>query len=237
MILVDIGNTNLHFAELKGSGVREILKIPASQAGPDFLRKKLAAFRRREFLVCSVVPKLTRSFLKLFKNVCLVEKDIKVPLKTLYRRNQVGADRLVAAFASNRLFPGARFILDFGTATTLDFLSGYGDYQGGIILPGIGSTLEVFSRCALLPDKVILRKSRSVIPRNTAASISRGVEEGFSAMINSLIQRYKHRLRLPRPKVVITGGSALLILPQLDFSYRYEPLLVLKGLGILAKKR
>jgi type III pantothenate kinase len=144
---------------------------------------------------------------------------------------------LVGAYAAKTLYPESRIIIDFGTAITFDFLSKRGDYQGGFILPGIGSTLRVLSSCALLPDKIILRKSKTLIPKDTRESINRGIAEGFSVMLNALVKKYKRILKLSaKDKVVITGGDAKFILPKIEFSYQYEPFLVIKGMVILAKK-
>ena len=115
-------------------------------------------------------------------------------------------DRLVLAYAAKKIYPQTRLIIDFGTATTLDFLSKNGDYQGGFILPGVGSTLKVLSGCALLPTNIRFKRSRSFVPKTTLSSITRGLEEGFSAMINSLVKKSKQKLKLAaKDKVIITG--------------------------------
>jgi pantothenate kinase type III len=56
-------------------------------------------------------------------------------------------------------------------------------------------------------------------------------------MLNALVKKYKRILKLSaKDKVVITGGDAKFILPKIEFSYQYEPFLVIKGMVILAKK-
>ena len=66
--------------------------------------------------------------------------NLSVPIKNLYDKKNIGMDRLLGAWSATRLYPQTRLILDFGTAITLDFVSPKKVYQGGIILPGIGST-------------------------------------------------------------------------------------------------
>jgi type III pantothenate kinase len=158
-------------------------------------------------------------------------------MKCFYDKRAVGMDRLVGAYAARILFPHTRLILDFGTAITLDFLSRQGAYRGGIILPGIGSTLGVYARCALLPRYIRFKKTKKHIPANTRESITKGLQEGFSLMINSLVAKYKGILHIPKASpVIITGGDAALIMPHFDFAYYYEELLVIKGLLALARK-
>jgi len=235
MIAVDVGNTSINIAYFREGKFKKSKQIPTTGVTKDFLNQALDPKFGQKIIVCSVVPKVTKIFKSLKMLVYVVGGDIKVPIRSLYNKNQVGMDRLVGAYAAKRLFGKTRLILDFGTAITLDFLSKDSYYQGGIILPGIGSTLGVFSRCALLPTKIKLKKTKKLIPNTTEGSISRGLTEGFSLMINSLVKKYKRKLMLVKNnKVIITGGGAKLILSSLDFPFNYEPLLVLRGLEILS---
>ncbi len=234
MVAVDIGNTSLHFAWFRKDTLLKTFKLKVAEATLRNIRKILRGSSRERILVCSVVPRLTKLFKGAGLKVQVIGQDIRIPIKCLYDEKKVGADRLVGAYAAKILFPNARLILDFGTAVTLDFLSKSGAYQGGIILPGIGSTLDVFSRCAMLPQKISLKKVKCRIPKNTRESINKGLQDGFSLMINALVKKYKRLLKIsPKTPVIITGGDAPFIIPCLDFTCHYEPLLVLKGLQII----
>ncbi len=236
MIAVDVGNTSIHIAHFKGGRFKKAKKIPTIGLTKASLRRALSSKRNEKILVCSVVPKVTKIFKSLKMSVYVVGQDIKVPIESSYDKRRIGMDRLVGAYAAKELFLGVRLILDFGTAITLDFLSKGNVYQGGIILPGVGSTVEVFSHCALLPNKIKFKKTKKMIPTTTESSITRGLIEGFSLMINSLAKRYKKKLKIAKnKKVIITGGEAGVIMPGLDFPFKYEPLLVVKGLEILSR--
>ena len=236
MILIDVGNTNVNFAFLRNKKAKKIVKFPTNKISEIFLRKLIRPYKDEEIILCSVVPKVTSVFRKVSKNLGIVGKDLKVPIGCFYDKGKVGADRLVAAYAAKCLFPNTRFVLDFGTAITLDFLSIKGAYQGGIILPGVGSTLRALSKCALLPKRFNIKKTKKIIPTNTNSSINKGIQVGFSLMVNSLVRKYKKELNIrPYERIVLTGGEAKIIIKKLDFSFSYEPLLVLKGLEMLAK--
>ncbi|MFA7677273.1 MAG: type III pantothenate kinase, partial [Candidatus Omnitrophota bacterium] len=198
MIAVDIGNTCLHFAWINKGRVKKTMSLATASATDKVIRNIIAKNSQEVFVVCSVVPGLTR-FFSGRKNIIVVGKDIKVPIASLYDEKQVGQDRLVGAYAAKEIFPGARLVLDFGTAITLDFISKKGYYQGGIILPGIGSTLRAFSNCALLPRRINFSITKKLIPQNTKDSINRGLQEGFVFMINGLVQKYKKSLNI-KPK-------------------------------------
>ena len=226
MILIDVGNKK----------AKKIVKFPTNKISEIFLRKLIRPYKDEKIILCSVVPKVTSIFKKVCKNLGVVGKDLKVPIDCFYDKRKVGADRLVAAYEAKCLFPNTRFVLDFGTAITLDFLSSEGAYQGGIILPGVGSTLRALSKCALLPKRFRIKKTKKIIPTDTNSSINKGIQVGFSLMVNSLIRKYKRELNIrPCERIVLTGGEAKIIIKKLDFSFSYEPLLVLKGLETLAK--
>ncbi len=233
MTLVDIGNTYTHFALCRNKVMVRTFKVSTQR----ITLKNLKKLKLEEpIVICSVVPALNKIFPLLKKRVYFVGKDILVPLRCLYHPQEVGQDRLVVAFAARRLYKGARLIIDFGTAITLDFLSEDGAYLGGFILPGIGSSLRAYAQCALLPKKITLKKIKVLIPKNTQQSILGGIREGFLAMLNSLVQRYRRRLRLSKKeKVILTGGDVDFLKEGFTFPYIYEPLLIFKGLNILAE--
>jgi len=237
MIAVDIGNTYMHFVWFRHGKVDKVKILPTATATSGQIKKTLSLRRNEQVIICTVVPAALSKFRSLGKNIYVAGKDLAVPIKSLYNPRHIGMDRLVGAYAAYNLFPRVRMVIDFGTAITMDFLSPKGVYQGGIILPGIGSTQQVLSQCALLPKKIVLRKSAKLIPTNTPESLSKGIEAGFSAMLNGLFASYKRVLKITaKDSIVITGGEAPLITPYLNFNYRYEPFLVGKGLFLLAEQ-
>jgi len=236
MIVVDIGNTTLHFAWVRCGQILKTKRIPVQGAILSAIKKNLSDRFRQDLLICSVVPEITALFKKLRKRVYVVGEQVKVPLESHYNKKQIGMDRLVGAYAAKIFFPDTRMILDFGTAITLDFLSKKGHYQGGLILPGVGSTLQVLSGCALLPKNIRFAGTKKIIPTDTMESISKGLQDGFSLMINGLVENYRRLLKINNSaKIIITGGQAPFILAKLDFSYHYEPDLVLRGLAALGQ--
>jgi len=237
MIAVDIGNTNLNFAWFRNDSIVKTRKLLTKSASKSKISRVIPKNSGERIIICSVVPKITKIFKSLYQCVYVAGENLKVPIRCLYSKKDIGMDRLVGAMAARKFFPKTRLVLDFGTAITLDFLSSRGEYQGGIILPGIGSTLKVFSKCALLPSEVKFRRSRHLIPKNTKESINCGLEKGFSAMINSLVVEYKKKLKIPAfNAIVITGGEAKVVIPELNFDYKHEPALVIKGLQLIGNQ-
>lgn len=240
MIAIDVGNTSLHFAWFGDGGkITKLKRLPTVNAKISDIKRIISKNKQERTAVCSVVPSVTAMFRKLRKefglNILIVGEDIKVPIKSFYNERHIGMDRLVAAYASKKIYKDARIIIDFGTAITFDILSKEGSYEGGLILPGLGSTLKVLSSCALLPKKIELRNRFAHIPRDTKASIDIGIKQGFSFMLNSLIEEYRKILHLKKnAKVIITGGDAKFILPSLKSTVIFDQFLVMNGLYLLA---
>ncbi|MCM8773251.1 MAG: type III pantothenate kinase [Candidatus Omnitrophica bacterium] len=234
MILVDIGNTTLHFAIEKDNKIVKDFRIYNKDWHKEHLYKILRDYPNSKFILCSVVPSFTAFFKKVLKSKLLVVgEDIKTPIKCLYNKNDVGQDRLVNVYSALVFYPKARIVIDFGTAITIDFISSQGVYLGGFILPGINLYLDSLKRCALLANRIRLVKSRVVIPKNTQSSISQGLYEGFSFMINGFIEKYGKLLYRGNYRVVVTGGESPLLLKRLNFPFIYEPSLILKGFLLL----
>jgi type III pantothenate kinase len=219
----------------------KIKRIPTLEVKATDIKEIFSKNKQENIIVCSVVPRITVMLKKIKKhlaiNLYIIGQDIKVPIKSLYNKRHIGMDRLVAAYAAKKIYKDTRIVVDFGTAITFDILSKNGDYEGGLILPGLGSTLKVLSACALLPKKIKLRSTRMSIPRDTQDSINKGIEEGFALMINSLIEKYKKILKIKNNiKVIITGGDAKFILQRLKSPVIFDQFLVMRGLSLLAAK-
>lgn len=61
-----------------------------------------------------------------------------MPIRNLYKKpKQVGQDRLVNAYACARIYGYPAIIIDFGTATTFDYINKSGAYEGGLLPQGL----------------------------------------------------------------------------------------------------
>ena len=159
--------------------------------------------------------------------------DLPVPLENCYERpGEVGADRLVGAYAARRQCPEAPglLVVDFGTAVTIDCVNGDA-YMGGLIFPGPRTALSALSREAAKLPRVNLdvRADEPVPGRNTTTSIQHGLVFGFACMVEGLTQRLKRQL--PGPvKVLGTGGFAASIARVSPVFDHVLPTLLLEGL-------
>ncbi|TAM41078.1 type III pantothenate kinase, partial [bacterium] len=187
LLAVDIGNTNISFGIFKGMGLKKTFDIPTKQYSRDKLFKKITSLKSADTLISSVVPGITRVAAKDLaaitgKRPYIIGKEIKVPIKNLYRRpDQVGQDRLVNAYAAVKLYGAPLIVVDFGTAVTFDVISKSGSYEGGLILPGLGLSIDALNRGTALLPEIKIGRPKELIGRDTASSMLSGIVYGFAA--------------------------------------------------------
>ncbi len=192
-------------------------------------------------IMSSVVPPLNAPLSSAVKKITgkkpmLVGSGMKTGLNIkVDNPKTVGGDRIVAAVAAIAQFEGPIFIIDMGTATTLDVVDRSGCYIGGVILPGVMVSLNsLVSNTAQLPQ-INLDVPKRVIGKNTVECMRNGVIYGNAAMLDGLISRMEEELG-EKPTVIATGGMARFITPLCDHEITYIPDLLLRGLLILYRQ-
>ena len=250
VLAIDIGNTSISFAVLSCGRIMGKNSVRTATPGKQLerqLRSALRAVHQRfpgidRAVICSVVPAVLRVVqAAVLKNLrvrpWVVGKDVMVPMKNRYRNpRQVGQDRLLVAYAAKCLYGQPLIVIDFGTATTFDVVSSRGEYEGGIIVPGIRLSAEsLFQKTALLPKIEHIQKPKDLIGKDTKESILSGIFNGYGAMCCGLIERISRQMRTA-PKVVVTGGYTDVmkdfISSRID---TIDPHLVFRGMAFLMK--
>ncbi|MBI5024949.1 MAG: type III pantothenate kinase [Candidatus Omnitrophica bacterium] len=251
ILAVDIGNTTIACGVCAGRKILAVYRMDAF-SGKARLTKEMEKlcgriYRQypslRDVVICSVVPKalaIAEGVIrrKLHVKPLVIGRDVKVPIKNNYKNpRQVGQDRLVGAYAAKCLYKAPCLIIDFGTAITFDVVSARGEYEGGIIIPGLRLSAEsLFQKTALLPRIDAIRAPRSLIGKDTVESILSGLFNGYGAMCRGLIDQIAGTMSR-RPKVIITGGHTRLmqkfIRKKID---KIDQTLVFKGIVLVHQK-
>lgn len=255
LLLLDVGNTNVKFALACPAGRQPPgrswnLPVRRDEATADFwgfrMLEVLAAAGTRpadvaDVVVSSVVPPLdpllaqaVRRFLD--REALFAPRDLPVPLENRYAKpGEVGADRLVASLAARLLNPepASLIVIDYGTATTFDCVTGH-SYLGGLICPGLLSSVEALAaRTAKLPRVTLELDSPDIqIGRSTTDSLNQGVLHGFAAMTEGVTDRLR-KLLPPPARVVATGGFAEVLAPVCACFDELRPDLIMVGLQAL----
>jgi type III pantothenate kinase len=107
-----------------------------------------------------------------------------------------------------------------------------GEYQGGVICPGVGISADaLFQRAARLP-RVDIRNPGRVVGRSTVGSIQSGLYFGYAAMCEGIIQRIRAELG-EKVRVVATGGLAESMAADIPSIEAVDPVLTLTGLRLI----
>jgi type III pantothenate kinase len=245
-LCLDIGNSQLHGGVFEGGLRMQFRKTTHPLGSSDEFGVFFTAVLRengvdpatiQRVAICSVVPQalypIRSACVKYFRcEPFVLQAGVKTGLKVKYRNpHEVGADRIAGAIGATLRRPGANVIVvDCGTATTLDVVTGNGDYLGGAILPGVGISVETLAgRTAKLPTVEITRPAVA-LGRSTIESIQSGVYYGHAGAIRRLIDEISREVFGSAPRSVIgTGGFARLFEPEGLFD-EIVPELVLLGL-------
>lgn len=249
MILVfDVGNTNMVigvFAEevlLTDWRIRTDNLRTCDEYGiiinALFAYNKLKTENVKAVVISSVVPSLMMELEELSNKYFLckplvVGPGIKTGLAIKYDNpREVGADRVVNAVGAFAKYGGPLIIIDFGTATTFCVVNEKGEYLGGAIAPGVRTSTEALvARAAKLP-RVELIKPKSLIGKNTIASMQAGIIYGFAGQVEGIVNRLKKEIN-KEVTVIATGGLANIMAKETDVIDIVDDLLTLNGLRLI----
>ena len=249
LLVIDIGNTNIVVGCFEGETLRFEFRLKSDTGRTvDEYAALLFPLFDREFgkktafsgaIVSSVVPPLTSDIVQMLEERFSLKPLVVGPgIKTgiairLSEPSSVGADRVVNGVAARELYGKPALVVDFGTATTFDYVNAAGDYEGGVIAPGLTVSLEsLVSRTAKLP-RIELVWPQSVIGKSTVQAMQSGALVGYVAMVDGLIDEIVKETG-PLSHIVATGGLGEIITKHSRRIKTFDPHLTLKGMRIIA---
>jgi type III pantothenate kinase len=158
---------------------------------------------------------------------------------SLPRPDMVGIDRLLNAVGANRLRTASKpaVVVDLGTAITVDLVGLHGDFLGGAILPGIGTSaraLHEFTDLLPLLDMQALAEPPSPLGTATTEALRSGLYWGAVGGVRELISRLGELVKAT-PQVFLTGGTAPAVAGLLSKDAIFVPHLTLAGTALTAE--
>ncbi|WP_313416831.1 type III pantothenate kinase [Brevundimonas diminuta] len=191
-------------------------------------------------IISSVVPQSIfnlRNLARRYLNVepLVIGENVELGIEVrIHKPSEAGADRLVNAIGALQVYEGDLLLIDSGTATTFDVVSGAngqgaGAFEGGLIAPGINLSLQALHEAAAKLPRIAIQRPDTVIGRDTVTSMQSGVFWGYIALIEGLVDRIKAEWGKPMT-VIGTGGVASLFEGATDSIDRFDPDLTIRGL-------
>ncbi len=246
-LLVDIGNTRVKWARLSRDGAvgAQMASRHAGWSRQDWHDALFGGPPVERVIAVSVAgPSTNANLVAAAKLAGAVDvRFIATTREAAGLRNgyadpaQLGADRWVAAIGAYAYRRGASIVADIGTAATIDVVRADGQHLGGYIVPGpqlmvsslLHSTSDLGQRHAANDGL----DSGAGLADNTRDAIERGCRLAVAALVDRCV-REAEQLLGETPRLYLTGGAALEVLPDLRSPAEHMPDLVLRGLAALA---
>lgn len=247
ILLLDIGNTRLKWARLKGetflpgdellhAGQLDVEKLThiSLDVLPDHVVAACVAGNNSEHLLREwVQQKLQREL-----DFVTAEQQMLGVINAYADPTQLGSDRWAAVIAAHQQWQGNLCVMDAGTALTLDLIQSDGRHLGGYILPGLG----MMQRCLLDGTEIPVSKDSVKLASNTRTGdstircISNGALQAACGMVERTIMQFEQQCQ-ETVQCILTGGDSQHLADNLTIPCVIEPNLVLRGLGHIARSR
>ena len=252
LFAVDIGNTNLTLGVFEDDHLRTSGRLSTDPSRTvDEIALLISGLLNARGIdpqsldavaMSSVVPPLTRAVIDAIVDLTGIEPlivgpGVKTGIRVSYDRTQdVGTDRIADAVASITLYGKPVIVVDIGTTTVFNAITGDSEYIGGAIAPGMKMAADaLYQRTAQL-RRVELAAPDKAIGRSTVASLQSGLVIGTVELREGMIRRFKEELNPDDPEacvVVATGGLSNVIVPHTKVVDHHDEDLTLKGLRII----
>ena len=234
ILAIDAGNSRVKWGWHDGSGWTSISTVSLIEfaASSDHVNPFSVTHDAPERIIISNVAgdgahQLLVNWTSIFdaEPVWLRAEAERCGVRNLYERPELlGPDRWAALIAARALHPaGPALVVNAGTATTVDMLSGDGRFLGGAILPGAELMRFVLHEHT---GRLPLQEGNFVdAPRNTVDAIESGCRHAQAGAVERM-----HRAT-PGAVCLVSGGGGPALIERLPLTCRYVENLVLEGLA------
>lgn len=251
LLVLDIGNSKIAMGAYEGKKLIRHWRIATDRLKTTdeygILINNLFAFQGmktaeiEDIIISSVVPPLVVPMIKMCQRYfgirpLLVGPGIKTGIRLRYENPRaLGADRIVNAVGAYAQYGGPLIVIDIGTATTFDVVAENGDFMGGVIAPGLGTSADALFQTAAQLPRIELVTPKNIICRNTIQGMQAGIIFGYVGQVDEIVRRIKKEYGTDM-KVIATGGLSRMIAKESATIDEVDSLLTLNGLQILYER-
>ena len=253
ILALDIGNTNIVIGCIDKEKTYFIERLSTVRTKTELeyavdIKTVLDLYRIKRSdiegaIISSVVPQITNivrlaaeKVLGKDSKVLVLGPGVKTGLNIkMDNPGQLGADLVADAVAGISEYPVPLIIIDMGTATTASVVDADKQYIGGVILPGVGVSLDALTQRASQLSGIGIEEPKRVIGKNTLECMKSGVLYSNAGALDGIIDRIEEELG-EKTTVVATGGLAKKIVPFCKREIILDEDLLLKGLLVIYEK-
>lgn len=237
LLAIDIGNSFTHCGLFREKNLIVEMHWPTGKSLKEKVELAYLVSQVKDIIIASVAPKeemkIKAYIKKKFRKRTLSLKDgLRTGLVINYgnAQNPLGEDRICAAAACAFYYQKTGIIIDLGTATTISCVTKEGKFLGGVITPGILSSLSFLKRAErlrpwaeqFLSKTTPLRKiSPPYLAQNTADGIKNGIYLFIKSFLEGMVKKIKAEMPQEDVTTFLTGG----------FSYVYQ--YILNGIDVI----
>jgi type III pantothenate kinase len=243
LLAIDVGNTQTVFGLFDGERLTAHWRVATeAQRTGDELGALITGFLDVDevdgICLASSVPALVAEYERFAERyahapLLVLGPGVRTGISLRYDDpREVGPDRIANALAARERYGAPCIVVDFGTSTNFDVVSSAGEFVGGVLAPGIETSMEaLFGRAARL-IKVDFVEPPSVIGKTTATALQSGIVYGFAGQVDGVVTAIRGELGSDA-RAVATGGLADLIAPHARTIELIDPFLTLEGLRLV----
>ena len=252
LLTIDVGNSNL-VAVVYDSHRNRVYderivtqKQNVSAYYEDWLIRLLAKLNHLAaidgIIFSSVVPSITNDIVDIIKSKTKIDPMIvsadllKEFVVHLDQRNQLGADFIATSYGAMADYPLPAIVADLGSATKISVLNAKGEFEGGVIVPGVGISVEALVGFIKHLPEIELKVPKKVIGKSTVLAMQSGLLYGVISSVEGLADRIESELGQPITRL-LTGGYSKIVHEHMP-EFVYDEFLLNNGLyEIYQKKR
>lgn len=250
MILgVDIGNTTIYFGVIENDEVLKSFRITTKKditeeeyeiVIKNVLEENLEKDKVDGIIIASVVPEVTSELEQALTNVIgvkpvIAQRDVVTNLGADPENIKVvGTDIICNSVGAKIKYKLPVIIFDMGTATTCMVVDEQGIFRGGMVCPGLKTSVNALISNASQLSNFPLGNPKNMIGMDPPECINAGVIYGHSSMINGLKTRIEKETG-SKYTVVLTGGNSDYVKDYIDKDIIVDKNLIFYGLNELYK--